>query len=120
MAKALITQIAKRKMIQARNGEITLPPIAGIAIGDGANAELGETDDQLKNELLRKEYSECKKKTDTCYTYRIELGGSELVGKTINEVALYDAEGDILAIRVFKGLPKEEEMEMAFEFDDKF
>lgn len=120
MAKALITHIAKKKMIQARNGEIILPPIAGIAIGDGASAGLVETDDQLKNELLRREYSECKKKTDTCYTYRVELGEDELAGKMINEVALYDAEGDILAIRVFEGLPKEEEMEMAFEFDDKF
>ena len=50
----------------------------------------------------------------------MELGEGELAGKTINEAALYDAEGDLLAIRVFKGLPKEEAMEMAFEFDDKF
>lgn len=120
MAKALITHIAKKKMTQARNGEITLPAVAGIALGDGADVEPEETDDQLKNELIRREYSECKKKTDTCYTYRIELGENELAGKTINEVALYDTEGDILAIRVFKGLPKEESMAMAFEFDDKF
>ena len=124
--KTLITLIAKKKMIQARNGEAALPAVAGIALGDGAVAEDGsritpdETDNQLKHELLRREYMRCEKVTETCYRYRMELGEGELAGKTINEAALYDAEGDLLAIRVFKGLPKEEAMEMAFEFDDKF
>lgn len=124
--KTVVTHIAKKKMIQARNGEIALPAITGIAVGDGAAAEddgltaPAETDNQLKNELLRREYMRCEKITETCYRYRIELGENELAGKIINEAALYDAEGDLLAIRVFTGLPKEEAMEMAFEFDDKF
>lgn len=124
--KTVITRIAKKKMIQARNGEIALPAIAGIAVGDGAATEDGgltapsETDNQLKNELLRREYMKCEKMSETCYRYRIELGEDELAGKGINEAALYDAEGDLLAIRAFTGLPKEEAMEMAFEFDDKF
>ncbi len=124
--KTLITLIAKKKMIQARNGEAALPAVAGIALGDGAVAEDGsritpdETDNQLKHELLRREYMRCEKITDICYRYRMELGKNELAGKIINEAALYDAEGDLLAIRVFQGLPKDEEMEMAFEFDDRF
>ena len=36
--KTLITLNAKKKMIQARKGEIALPAVAGIALGDGAAA----------------------------------------------------------------------------------
>lgn len=124
--KNLITHIAKKKMIQARKGELSLPAVAGIAIGDGAAAENNELiepsemDNSLKHELLRREYAKCEKISDTCYRYRMELGGNELAGKVINEAALYDADGDLLAVRVFTGLPKDEAMEMAFEFDDMF
>lgn len=124
--KTIITHVAKKKMIQARNGEAALPAVTGIAIGDGAVTEdntlieASEMDNRLKHELLRREYISCEKMTDTCYRYRMELEENELVGKVINEAALYDADGDLLAIRVFPGLPKDEAMEMAFEFDDKF
>lgn len=124
--KNLITHIAKKKMIQARKGEISLPVIAGIAIGDGAateNNELSkpsEMDNCLKHELLRREYARCEEISETCFRYRMELGVDELAGKVINEAALYDTDGDLLAVRVFTGLPKDEAMEMAFEFDDMF
>lgn len=124
--ETLITLTAKKKMIQARNGEKSLPAIAGIAVGDGAVSgdgkvlEPSETDIQLRHELLRREYVRCEKVSDTCYRYRMELGEDELAGEVINEAALYDAEGDLLAIRTFPSLPKDESMEMAFEFDDKF
>lgn len=122
----VITNLAKKKMIQARKGEITLPPIAGIAIGDGAENESGGLieptieDNSLKNELLRRGYSSFEKISDTCYRYRIELAAEELAGKVINEAALYDAEGDLLAIRVFAGKAKDADMEMAFEYEDRF
>ncbi len=124
--KSIITSIAKKKLIQARKGEISLPVIAGIAVGDGAEDETGELKDLsaedflLKNELLRREYCKCEKISDTCYRYRMELSADELAGKKINEAALYDTEGDLLAIRVFTGKQKDGDMEMAFEYDDKF
>lgn len=124
--KNIITLIAKKKLIQARKGEISLPVIAGIAIGDGAEDETGELKNLsaeeflLKNELLRREYCKCEKISDTCYRYRMELSADELAGKKINEAALYDSEGDLLAIRVFSGKKKDGDMEMAFEYDDKF
>ena len=124
--KSIITKTAKIKMALARKGEAGLPPIAGIAIGDGAAdgdgglLEAMETDTRLKNELIRRTYCKCEKISDSSYRYRIELGEDELVGKTINEAALYDSDGDLLAIRVFSGLKKDEGMEMAFEYDDKF
>ena len=123
---SIITLTAKRKMVRARKGEIALPVIAGIAIGDGAIDEDGnlippsEGDLFLKNELLRREYSRCEEISDTCFRYRMELAASELAGKKINEAALYDAEGDLLAIRVFSAKPKDADMEMAFEYEDRF
>lgn len=124
--KSIITLAAKKKMVQARKGEINLPVIAGIAIGDGAEDAAGtlilpsEGENSLKNELLRREYSRCERVSDTCFRYRMELAADELAGKRINEAALYDAEGDLLAIRVFDGKPKDADMEMAFEFEDRF
>ena len=123
---SIITSIAKRKMVRARKGEIALPVIAGIAIGDGAIDADGnlippsEGTPFLKNELLRREYSRCEKISDTCFRYRMELAADELAGKKINEAALYDAEGDLLAIRVFSAKPKDADMEMAFEYEDRF
>ncbi len=122
----IITLTARRKLAQARKGEIALPKITGIAIGDGAVDENGnlvfpdDTDIQLKNELLRREYVKCEQVSDVCYRYRMELGADELAGKKINEAALYDSEGDLLAIRVFSDKVKDADMEMAFEYEDMF
>lgn len=124
--KDVVTLAARRKMAQARKGEIALPVIAGIAIGNGAVDGSGslilpeETDTQLKNELIRREYARCEKLSDVCYRYRMELGADELAGKRINEAALYDAEGDLLAIRVFSDKIKDMDMEMVFEYEDRF
>ena len=124
--KDVVTLAARRKMAQARKGEIALPVIAGIAIGNGAVDGSGslilpeETDTQLKNELIRREYARCEKLSDVCYRYRMELGADELAGKRINEGAQYGAEGDLLAIRVFSDKIKDMDMEMVFEYEDRF
>ena len=123
---SIITLVAKKKMVRARKGEIALPIIAGIAIGDGATDTVGnlmfpsEEENCLKNELLRREYSRCEKVSETCFRYRMNLTADELAGKKIDEAALYDADGDLLAIRVFAAKPKDADMEMAFEYEDKF
>lgn len=121
----VVTKTAKIKMLKARKGEAALPPVSGIAVGDGAESggtvrDPLETDTDLQNELVRKEYITCEKVTETCYRYRMELGADELAGKTLNEAALYDSDGDLLCIRSFLGKPKDSSMEMAFEFDDIF
>ncbi len=125
MGSSVITEIARKKMALARKGGIRLPCIAGIALGDG-----GEQDGEIRtplpenitlfNEVIRKPYAVCSKISETSYRYRIDLAREELAGKTINEMALYDEEGDLLAIRTFVGKLKEGDMEMGFEFDDIF
>ena len=73
----------------------------------------------LKNELLRRDYDSSVRLSDTSFRYRIDLRAGELLGKEISEIALFDAEGDMLSIKTF--LPKvvEEDMEISFEIDDK-
>lgn len=122
---SVITLVARKKLAMARKGDISLPIVAGIALGDGAEID-GEVktpnaeDTSLNNELIRKPYVTCSKLTDTSYRYRIDLEKGELAGSVINEAALYDADGDLLAIRTFIGKPKDSDMEMGFEFDDIF
>lgn len=124
--KSITTKQAKKKMALARKGDIVLPVVAGIAIGDGAEGvdgalvEPSEGDNQLKHELLRRSYSKCEKMTESCYRYRMELSAEELAGEKINEAALYDSEGDLLAIRVFSSKTKDADMEVAFEVEDRF
>lgn len=123
--KSMITKIARQKLVEARLGTRTLAKVAGIAIGDGAApggtlTELTGTETGLKNELVRKPYETAEKTSDTSARYRVTLGTSEQAGKQINEIALYDTEGDILAIRVFENKIKDADMEMIFEIEDQF
>ena len=125
MGNSVITLSARKKMVLARKGEIKLPCIAGIALGDGGeqNGEVRKPLPEniaLFHEIIRKPYTVCNKVSETSYRYRIDLEREELAGKIINEMALYDEEGDLLAIRTFVGKPKEDDMEMGFEFDDIF
>jgi len=119
----VITNIGRRKILQARNGK-PLPPIKGIALGSGAEdsnrklISLDKTSSELRNEVIRKECVSWQVDSN-CIRYRIVLEESELVNTKINEAALYDTDGDLLVINVFKGKRKAE-MELAFEFDDKF
>ena len=56
----IITKSARKKMVQARAGAITLPKIVGMAFGSGGVDSAGnvispsETQTALKKELLRK------------------------------------------------------------------
>ena len=52
--------------------------------------------------------------------YITTLAKETLAGQTINEVALYDEDGDLLAIKTFSNKGKDEDMEMVFEILDKF
>lgn len=126
MAEAVVTKIAKRKMVQARAGVKALPKITGMVFGNGAVAEDGTItppageDTSLKNELLRKAVDKFEELTETSYRYTCTLAKTELGGVTVNEIALYDEDGDLVAIKSFSNKGKDEDMEMIFEIDDTF
>lgn len=126
MAESVVTTKAKEKMVKARAGVKALPKIVGMVFGDGAVSGSGAvippvaSQTSLKNELLRKPVDNFTPISNTCYRYKCTLGETELAGKDINEIALYDAENDLVAIKTFRNKGKDEDMEMIFEIDDTF
>ena len=52
--------------------------------------------------------------------YITTLAQTTLKGQVINEIALYDEDGDLLAIKVFSDKGKDGDMEMVFEILDRF
>lgn len=126
MAESIVTDKAREKMLKARAGIAALPKIVGMAFGDGAkNASGGviaPTADQtsLRRELLRKPIDGYKAISKLVYRYTSTLTESELANKYINEIALYDADGDLIAIKSFMDKGKDPDQEMGFEIDDTF
>lgn len=126
MAESVVTVKAKEKMLKARAGVQLLPKIVGMAFGDGGVTAEGVVIHpsgeqlQLKNELLRKEIDGYIEVSNTRYRYTCTLSEGELVNQKISEVALYDAEGDLVAIKNCLVKGKDEDTVMVFEIDDIF
>lgn len=126
MAEAVITTKAKQKLLKARAGDQALSKIVGIAFGDGGVSSSGEviipepSRNTLNNELMRKEVSEHTYIDDVTCRYSCTLEARDLVGKSISEMALYDAAGDLVAIKNFFPKVKDADVEMTFNIDDSF
>lgn len=124
-SNSIITIKSREKLAKARNGLIALPKIAEIGIGDGGTDSDGnvrlpnENDVSLRHLLLKRAYDSTTQISTTAYRYRIDLR-AELVGKNVSELALFDSEGDMLAIKTFKSKAVETDMEISFEIDDIF
>jgi len=126
MAKSVVTNAAKGKMVIARAGMGTVPKITGMAFGNGANGGSGcrtplPSDTALQNELFRQDVDSAVLQGDgISVLYTCTLSKETLAGETINEVALVDAEGDLVAIKAFADKGKDGDMEMVFSVLDKF
>lgn len=122
----IITEAARRKLVQARAGAFTLPKVIGMAFGDGGvNAEGEiippvEVQTALAHELYRKEIDGYSFPAETVCRYECTLLESELVGEEISEIGLYDEDGDILCIKVFKRKGKDADVEQTYVLDDIF
>lgn len=121
---SIITLKGRIKMAQARAGIKALPKIVGMAFGNGGvNSEgivQAPMEDALHHELLRKVIRESKEISSTCYRFTGSLDKEELVGESISEIALYDEENDLVAIKTFRKKEKDIDMEMIFDIDDQF
>ena len=122
----VITKAARKKLVQARAGAITLPKIVGIAFGNGGvDAEgtvIAPTEEQseLANEIFRKEIDGYSFPADTTCRYECTLTESELAGEEISEIGLYDSDGDIVCIKSFKRKGKDDDVEQTYTLDDIF
>lgn len=126
MAGTTVTTRAKKKMLQARAGVRALPKIVGMAFGDGgvnsSNVVIPHSADSntLHHEVYRKTIDGFSEISDTKIRYTCTLGVSELSGVDISEIGLYDADGDMIAMKAFTKKGKDSDMEAVFECDDTF
>lgn len=127
MADSIVTNIGKSKMVKARAGMLeNLPVIAGMAFGDGASDGITiraplSTDTNLQNELLRQNIDSKELQSDgISVLYKCTLETDTLAGENINEIGLYDSEGDIIAIKSFSNKGKDGDMKMTFSIVDEF
>ena len=122
----VVTTAARRKLAQARAGEIALPKVLGMAFGDGGVDVSGEVippvegQEALDHELYRKPIDGYTFPTETTCRYECTLSESELVGEEISEVGLYDEDGDILCIKAFRRKGKDADVEQTYVLDDVF
>ena len=80
-----------------------------------------DTDVSLQHELHRQLIDSVILQPDEISAmYVTTLAKETLAGQTINEVALYDEDGELLAIKAFSNKGKDGDMEMVFEILDKF
>lgn len=125
---AVVTIKARKNMVLARAGEIELPPIVGMAFGDGGVDTSGnviapsESQMALTSELYRKEIDGYKVLEDAEATVRYEctLQKNEMIDQSISEIGLYDEKGDLVCIKTFKPKGKDDDLEMTFTLDDIF
>lgn len=127
MADSVVTNIAKGKIIKARAGIVPgLPKTVGMAFGDGASVGSSirtplASDTALQHELHRQHVDSITMLDDGISAlYVATLAKATLAGQVINEVALFDEDGDLLAIKSFSSKGKDADMEMVFEITDKF
>lgn len=116
MAGTTVTTLAKKKMVKARAGISSLPKIVGMAFGDGGVDSGGtvkpHSADQntLHHELIRKNVDGYEVLSDTKIRYRCTLAENELANTYISEVGLYDADGDMVAMKAFLKKGKDADM----------
>ena len=121
---AVVTIKAREKMLKARAGEQILPKITGFVFGDGGTDSDGdvitplESQNSLKNELLRKKIDGYVFTSNLVCQYSCRLEKEELAGCNISEIALYDEDGDLVAIKNCMPKGKDDDLEMTFQIDD--
>lgn len=126
MANEIVTDKAREKMAKARAGDLTLPKITKMSFGDGGVDINGTpvtpsgSDIALKHEVLRKDIDGHTFPITTTCTYSCKLLKADIPGINVNEIALIDAEGDLVAIKSFGNKYKDADMEMVFQIDDIF
>lgn len=126
MATSIITNTARRKMAQARAGEITLPKVVGFAFGSGgvdANGDVldvEETATVLNEEIGRYPADKHEFITETTCRYTYVMGADVLAGSKISEIGLYDEDGDLVNIKHFSEKGKDADLELEFQIDDIF
>lgn len=122
--EAITTMAAKEKILLARAGEIQLPKIVKMAFGnggvdaDGNLVTILDGQQELNNEIYRKNIAAHEIISATQIKYTCELEEEELVGEKISELALVDEDGDLVTIKHFTEKEKDSDFAFAFKVKD--
>lgn len=122
--KAITTTIAKKKLLLARAGQQELPGIRQMVFGSGGVNISGDVLEpepgqrNLNKEIYRKNIEKVEVVNDTQITYYCTLEEDELINKDISEIALADAEGDLVTIKNFKAKGKDSDFKFVFKVND--
>ncbi len=123
--KNVITAVRRKKMAEASHTTGKLAKVKYITLGSGGVDANGNIivplaeNVALNNEVIRKEYTSSTKTSDTSYEYTIKLEEDELVGTYISEMALIDADNDVIAFSNFLSKGKDE-TETTFTMEDNY
>ena len=109
----VITKKARENLVKARAGAITLPKIIGMAFGEGGVNSSGTV-------IAPTAIDGYTFPNDTTCRYECTLAESELAGKEISEIGLYDTNGDIVCIKTFTRKGKDDDVEQTYVLDDIF
>ena len=126
MSSAVITNVAKNKILKARAGDDTLPTVKGFVFGNGGLDASGtpiEPDPdqtELGNQLYEKNVASHSFPTSTSCVYECTLQDSECPLATINEIGLIDSDDDLIAIKTFLNKSKASDLELTFRMTDAF
>lgn len=126
MSSAIITTVAKNKMLKARAGDEPLPAVKGFVFGDGgldasgAPIEPEPSQTSLGHQLYEKNVSSHSFPTATSCVYECTLQDTECPLATINEIGLIDMDDDLIAIKTFLNKSKASDLELTFRMTDAF
>ena len=126
-ANSVITRARRVNLANITSGAVeNIPKITHIAFGDQGVDEKGQplqpTEDQqaLHHEVGRYEIDGVSNPVETTNRYTITVPESDLVGLSLSEMALIDAEGVFAAVKNFLPKGKDGDVKFTFEFDDEF
>ena len=118
---SVITKTRRRKLCMAASDpEKPLAVITHVAFGSGGVNVSGEpivpteTQTALNSELARYEVESVTYPDETTARYTVTIPKDSLVGKEINEAALVDSDGDLVAIKNMYSKKKDEGVSFTF------
>ncbi len=124
---SVITKARRANLAKITSGAVeNIPKITHIAFGDQGVDEKGQplqpTEDQqaLCHEVGRYEIDGVSNPVETTNRYTVTVPEADLVGLSLSEMALIDAEGVFAAVKNFLPKGKDGDVKFTFEFDDEF
>lgn len=126
MANSVTTATARAKFAQAHGSTGLLSKVVKMAFGtggvDGSNNPIAPVTSAtgLTTEVLRKDLDSVSFPTATTVRFTGTLLEAEGNGSDISEIALVDADGDVVAIKTFTKKSKDAESQLVFLWDEEF